>query len=599
MMKKTIGFLLLFVFPLVLLAQHTGVPLGSETYHIMDRLEIKTGLPTPFHSSLKYHLRSDVAQFALAVDTSLLPLTIRDRRDLYYIFKDNNECLSPQNGATGLTNRHQPVYRKVYTDSTETFYTIEQVAPSQTSRRSDRYIESQKPLFKHFYKTPANLFEFDTDHFYLKVNPILNIKLSRSDNDGYLFFNQRGLEVRGGIDNRIFFYTNILESQARFPDYVRDQIDRDGAIPGAGFFKSYESSIVDIDNGHDFLLAQGYIGFNVSKHVNIQFGHGRNFIGNGYRSMILSDFGNNYLYLKLNARVWKFHYQSIFTELNATGRESQNILLPKKYMTAHYLSFKVNSRLNIGVYEAIVFNRNNDFELQYLNPVVFYRTIEQAVGSPDNAFIGLDIKWNVLRRFSLYGQLFLDELKFNELFVERRGWWGNKYGIQIGVKYIDLFGVDHLDGLVEFNTARPYTYAHRDSSASYSHYNQALAHPLGANFREIVWLNRYPIAKKWLLKTRVIYADYGEDAPNQNWGNNILLSYSSRVNDFGNETGQGIGSQTLIGAIDLSYQLFHNFFLELQYFYRRQDSELEARDRTTQYLGAGVRYNFVNRNLDF
>ncbi|MEM9820148.1 MAG: capsule assembly Wzi family protein [Bacteroidota bacterium] len=599
-MNKPIALLLLLSLPFWALAQHTGVPLGSETYHIMDRLEIKTGLPAPFHSGLKYYLRSDVTNYAIAIDTALVPLSIKDRRDLYYIFKDNNECLQPKTFPTTLTGSGK-AYRKVYVDSTNTFYTIEEVESSISSVQSDRYIESKKPLFKHFYKTPANLFELNKEHFYLKINPILNFKMYRSNDDGYLFLNQRGIEVRGGIDDRIFLHFNILESQARFPNYVRDRIARDEAIPGAGFFKVFESRLFDIGQANDFLLSQGYIGFNVSKHVNVQFGHGRNFLGNGYRSVFLSDFGNNYFYLKFNARVWRFHYQTLFTELSATGVGDRggNPLLPKKYMAAHHLSINVLDNLTIGLYEAVVFNRSNNFELQYLNPVIFYRTVEQALGSADNAFLGVDFKWNLFRRFSLYGQLLLDELKFSELFVERRGWWGNKYAIQLGLKYIDVLGVDHLDAQVEFNLARPYTYAHRDSLAGYSHYDQALAHPLGANFREVVLLSRYQIGKKWLLKGRLIFADYGEDAPGANWGNNILFSYLSRVNDFGNEIGQGVATNTLITGLDLSYQLYHNFFLELNYFYRRQDSQNDDLDRTTSYFGGGVRYNFANRNLDF
>ena len=29
-----------------------------------------------------------------------------------------------------------------------------------------------------------------------------------------------------------------------------------------------------------------------------------------------SDFGNNYLFLKINTRIWKINYQNIFMELN-------------------------------------------------------------------------------------------------------------------------------------------------------------------------------------------------------------------------------------------------------------------------------------------
>ena len=578
-----------------LFSQKTGLPLGNEAYHIMDRLEIKTDLIPDFHSSTKYHLRGDVVNYALKVDTARTTFSIKDRRDLFYIYRDNNEAF-----IGGRPDKSNVESQKVYTDSTETFYTIKDNTVGE-NQESPYYFLSKKPLLKQFYKTPANLWEIDRKDFYIRVNPIINGKAFTAKDDDFLFLNQRGIEIRGGIDGKVFFHTSILESQARFADYVRDQIREDQAVPGAGFYKAYNSRVVDTEDAQDFLLAQGYVGFNISKHVYAQLGHGRNFIGDGYRSMFLSDFGNNYFYLKLNARVWKFHYQTLFAELNAAGARDDvgDVLIPKKYTAMHHLSYNVTKNLNIGIFEAVMFNRNNDFELQYLNPVIFYRTVEQAVGSSDNALVGLDFKWNLLNRFQLYGQLLLDEFKFDELFIERRGWWANKYGIQLGLKYIDMLGIDHLDGQIEYNSARPYTYTHRDSSASYTHYNQPLAHPLGANFKEVVFRLRYQAGKKWLIKPRLIYMVYGEDLNSQNWGGNLLKPHVTRVMNFDNEIGQGVNTKTLIGGLDISYELRHNLNLDFHYFYRKKNSEQDALDLTTSYFGGGIRLNFANRNLDF
>lgn len=591
-------FLLLCLFNLssyLLLCQKTGLPLGDEAYHIMDRLEIKADLTPDFHSSLKYYLREDIVNYALKIDTAQMSISIKDRRDLFYIFRDNNEAFT---GA--ILNPQKTEIQKVYTDSSQTFYTIVSETANEAGE-SPYLFMSKKPILKHFYKTPANLWELDRENFYIRVNPIINGKAYAAKDDDFLFLNQRGIMIRGGIDGKVFFHTSILESQARFADYVRDQIVEDNAVPGAGFYKNYNSQVIDLEDAQDFLLAQGYVGFNISKHVYAQLGHGRNFIGDGYRSMFLSDFGNNYFYLKLNARVWKFHYQTLFAELNALGARdlTGNALIPKKFTAMHHLSYNLTKNLNIGIFEVVMFNRNNNFELQYLNPIILYRTVEQALGSADNAFVGLDFKWNLLNRFQLYGQLMLDEFKFDELFVERRGWWANKYGIQLGVKYIDMLGIDHLDGQIEYNSARPYTYTHRDSSASYTHYNQPLAHPLGANFKEIVFRLRYQAGKKWLIKPRLIYAIYGEDPDNENWGGDLLKPHTNRVMDFNNESGQGINTKTLIGGLDVSYELRHNLNLDFHYFYRKKNSEQDNLDLTTSYFGGGIRLNFANRSLDF
>jgi len=585
-------------------AQGSTIDFGNDAYHILNRLEIKTGLQTPYHAGLKPRLRGDAVRFALAIDTSeSVQLSSRDRTDLYYLFKDNNEWLLQPENPTTIAGKKNSVNQKVYTDSTDTFYTITSMNPSEAIELDDRYIITRKPILKYFYKTPANLFETNKKAFYFRVNPIVNFRMAKANDDnGTVFLNQRGLAIRAGIDDRIYVQSRILEHQARFGDYVIDRVNLTKALPGQGLYKQYNSEIFDIKNGYDYANGDALLGFNVTNHVGVQFGHGKNFIGDGYRSMMLSDFSNNYLYLKLNWRIWKFHYQNIFAELSAASRRDlpSDGLVPKKYMAAHHLSFNVFPNLNVGFYEAIIFNRENGFEFNYLNPVIFYRTVEHLVGSPDNVLIGANAKWNLFNHVQLYGQIMLDEFKFDELFIERRGWWANKFGIQVGAKYIDVAGIDHLDLQVEMNIARPFTYAHRDSTASnYGHYNQPLAHPLGSNFKEYLAMLRYQPTKKLVFNARAISANYSDDPDGQNFGNNILISTSKRVTDFDNEFGQGINAQQLLIGVDVSYQVWHNVYLELEYFSRNKDSELDELDDTFNYIGGGVRINIAPNRMDF
>lgn len=581
--------------------QGSAAPLGNEAYHIMDRLSIKTGLAKPHFNSLQPFLRGDITAFAIHVDTTAENLSRRDRVDLRYIFLDNNEWLSQSELPTAIGGTREVVKRKVFIDSTQTFYTFEET-PQQATVQNNRYIKREKPILKYFYQTPANLFQVDDKYFSLRLNPILDISYGKdSDVDDPIFYNRRGVETRVGIDDRIYFYANILETQARFPEYVHQKINNDKSVPGAGLYKNYRSTVFNIDNGFDFLLSQGYLAFNVTSHVGVQFGHGQNFIGNGYRSLFLSNYANNYFYLKLNTRVWKLHYQNIFAELNAESLRDNpgNTLLDKKYLAAHYLTYRPIPALRLGVYEAVVYHRSNQFELQYLNPVILYRTIEQGLDSPDNAFVGLDFSWDILKRFQIYGQLMLDEFLFKELLIEKNGWWANKYGIQLGVKYIDALGIDHLDIQAEYNTVRPYTYQHRDSSSNYSHTAQPLAHPLGANFKEFILKVRYPILDRLVLNARMIWSEFGEDDNQFNYGGNLLLSYGNRKGTYGNETGQGINAKTLLTGIDLSYQLHHNLFIDLSYFYRKKDSQEDTRDRIDSYFQGGIRMNIARNKMDF
>lgn len=592
MTKIIIPFFVFLTLPFLLLSQGVGVPLQSNTYHIIDRLEIKSELLNPTYSAIKPYRRGDVTAYAVGIDTSDMALSRKDRNDLHYIFKDNNDFLP----ASVTNNKQGEELTKVYVDSTKTFYTLEN--GTESLENQNYYFETPKPILKYFYRTPANAFEFNKKDFYFKINPLLRgtVGLDQEEDD-FLFDNVRGVALRGGVDQKVFFYTEILESQTRFQTYVNKRVERDFAVPGASLYKNYDSAVIDSEGAYDYLDAQGYFGFNISKHVGVQLGHGANFIGNGYRSLFLSNFAANYFYLKLNTRVWRFHFQNIFAELNAgTGRGGEDDeLIPKKYFAAHYLNVRITNNLQIGLFESVVFSRQNHFELQYLNPVILYRSVEHLLGSPDNVLIGMDIKWNLLNRFQLYGQLIFDEIVFNELVVERNGWWANKYGIQAGLKYIDVFGIDHLDGQLEYNTVRPYTYTHGDSLANYTHYNQPLAHPIGANFREVIAKLRYQPTNKLMLEARFINMQYGIDGDTTNWGTNILLNNKTREQEYNNETAQGIKTTTQILGLDISYQIFHNMFIDLNYFYRNQNSENDDFDLKNNYFGGGIRVN-LNRS---
>ena len=83
---------------------------------------------------------------------------------------------------------------------------------------------------------------------------------------------------------------------------------------------------------------------------------------------------------------------------------------------------------------------------------------------------------------------------------------------QLGGKYVDAFNIKNLDLQFETNRARPYTYSHYDSIANYTHYNQPLAHPLGANFQEFIGIVKYQPAPKWYINARAIYYYQGLDS---------------------------------------------------------------------------------------
>lgn len=456
---------------------------------------------------------------------------------------------------------------------------------------------SKKPIGKRFYTSPANLYEVHVKDFDLVVNPVIQYTLSKEqDNDDDLFLNTRGVQVRGKIANKIGFFAYLTDNQERAPKYVQEFVNTRRAVPGNGYYKPFKAA-----GGTDYFDARGYFTFNVTKYIDVAFGYDKNFIGNGQRSLLLSDFGNNALFLKLNTRIWKFNYQNIFMELQNADDRIGDRLIGKKYAAMHHLDINITKWLNVGFFEGVVFGRQNKFDFGYLNPVIFYRSIEQQNGSFDNSIVGLDVKANLAKKFQVYGQLALDEFKLSEI-KAGNGWWANKWGIQLGAKYINAFGISNLDLQIEHNRVRPFTYSHRDSVANYTHYNQPLAHPLMANFQEFMGVARYQPAPRWLAVAKLLYYQQGRDSSSRSFGSNIFLPnvIPPRDGDYGYSIGSGWKTNVLYGSFLLSYELKENLFLELNAVLRRQETTTAPiTTANTSIVTFGVRWNMHRRDFEF
>ncbi len=559
-------------------AQSTYLPINSFTNYYTDHLDI-SGNSIISNTSLKPFIRTDinyisnyiavVGQFKFGTKVHKIyrtkPTLINN-----YIYYDNPEFQS--------IDSNKENQREYY--------------PANTAWYKFK---------KSIYAYPSAFFSIKNKDLTLIINPVLGFSGGKDyRNSRSTFQNTRGIEVRGRIDGKVGFYSYLTENQFRFPNYYNQIIDSTGVIPGNGFHKPFGS------NAHDFFMARGYITFSPTKHIGMQFGHDQNFIGNGYRSLILSNFSNPYLFLKINTKIWRFNYQNLFTQLTDFTRQSADGKGVKpKYFVNHYLGIKLFKTLDIGLFESVIYDRSDSthkgsFDINYLNPVIFYRAIEHNLNSSDNVIVGMDWKWNFKKRFSFYGQFVLDEFVKNEM-IHRTGSWVNKFGVQTGLKYINAFTVNGLDLQVEYNLVRPYTYTHFKQSQNYVNYNQALAHPFGANFKEGIFIAKYQPAYRLFIETGFIYVMKGLDSNNsaKHFGGNILTTYQNRPNEKGLKIGQGVKTNYSIFFFNASYMLYHNFWIDARANIRAVKSDLAKYQSNTNWFQLGLRMNLDMRNYDF
>ncbi len=538
-------------------AQSTNATLNEDYYHWIDRYEIKSGKIVPgFFTTIKPYKRDIIIKYldTLTNDEVFTSRTDQFNRD--YLRNDSWEWSRPE------TN------------------------------------ESKKPFLKKLYRKKSDLVYVDIPEFDLHVNPVLYLG-GGSDNrlDHPTMINTRGVELRGMIDRKVGFYTYLTDNQANLPSYVDEMMQMNPVVPHEGFWKDFK------DNGVDYLQARAYIDFNVSKHIYLQFGNDRTFIGNGYRSLIFSDYSPPTLFLRANVRVWKINYLYQLNRMVAETKSSNKSRYPEKFMVFHHASINIGKKFNLGIFESVVFSpqdstNNNTFDPSYLNPVIFYRAIEQQYGSSDNALLGMDFKWNAFRKVSFYGQAVLDEFVLDEI-KAGDGWWANKFALQGGIKYIDAFGVSNLDLQAEVNAVRPYTYSHTTQYGNYSNYRQSLAHPLGANFNELIGIIRYQPIPRLNLVAKATYVDIGRDGEDENWGSDILKASQTREQEYGNTIGQGNSNKIVSLYMTASYMLKHNLFLDASQVIRQSKCDLEFYNNNTSITSVALRWNIPQRLYEF
>jgi hypothetical protein len=572
-------FLLIFLISVSYVqAQSSFIPLNDDYYHLIDRLEIKRGKFTEgFHSTVKpFERRAVVALTDSILKEGDVSLTKRDWETIDYLREDSWEWTK------NMVSTDSAHYNKLAR--------LGWFKPANGKKRK-------------FWEHPADLYSIHNKDFDLHFNFVTTNFLGKDNNtDASLWFTGRGVEVRGMINDKLGFYTFVSDSQGLFPKFVRDFAPQ-YTFPGEGLAKKSLKN-----NSHDFLTARGYITFRPLKSINVKFGHDHNLFGSGYRSLVLSDNSSPYLFLRLDTQLGRFRYTNLWTSmLNNDDNTWKDGLRGKKFAAIHHLSVNLTDKINIGVFEAEVFNRDSvggGYDLNYLNPIIFYRYVESYIGSQDNALLGFDFRWLIGKKGSIYSQFVLDEFLTKYLFNGSRS-WTNKYSFQLGGKYVDAFGIPDLDLQLEYNLVRPYTYAHKDGGRNYAHYGQSLAHPLGANFREVMGIVRYKATSRLSLYGTVMWANQGRDPNNSyNYGGNIMKSYESRTGlngnrDYGHQIGQGIQTKNLYTDLRLSYSLAHNLFIDGRGLIRNLKSPSPGFAQKTNVFSIAIRYNMAYRQQTF
>ena len=403
----------------------------------------------------------------------------------------------------------------------------------------------------------------------------------------------KGYQLGGTIGKNFYFYSRGLENQAIFPQYMDTYIRQVGIVPGQAYDRTYGKN-----SYADWSDVTALVSYTPAKYLNVTLGHDKNFIGDGYRSQLLSDYASAYPFLKLTANLGNVKYMAMWSYMvdPVAPYESYTNGYKNKWGVFHYLDWNVTDRLSLGFFDAVIWGNVDKyggyrgFEFGYASPVIFLRPVEASAGSPDNALIGFTGKYKITNGITAYGQFALDEFESKNFFAGK-GSSRNKYGFQIGVRGANLFKVKALNYLVEYNGATPYTYSETERLINYSQQGEPLAHPFGANYKELIGLLNYSY-KRFDFSGQLQYAHYGLDVNGLNYGKDIFKSYAKPARLNGNYIGQGLTTNLYYAQAKVAYLLNPKYNLRLEFaaLFRREHNA-QFLDRTSMF-SIGIRSSF-------
>jgi hypothetical protein len=549
MFCKKILLVVLIALPFAASTQTSYVIPGMKEEWMLNRMDIKFSNAYLKFSSIKPFSRRDAVRDVETIDSANRSLSNADRYNLESFLMANSEWSNPR--------------------------------PSFTSK---------KPILKYFYRNRANAFELKSNEFFIVFNPIIQYQQYKEQhNNENVFLNSRGLQARGVIENKIGFSFYFTENQERPPSYVNKWVNTYKAVPGVGYYKPFKNA-----TGYDYFDIRSSVSWKVAKFMDMQLAYDKNFIGNGYRSLFLSDFSNNYMFLKINTHFKRLQYQNIFAEMFPFQVATSDKVLYRKYYRANYLNFAATKWLNLGLFEGTMMGKDR-LTIGLFNPIIYLNIPGNKNAIRDRSYLGFDLKANLFHHVQLYGQLMVDKLKTSGL---KDKTWDNRFGYQAGMKYVDVFGLKNVDVQLEANRVRPYTYAANDTLTSYTHYNQPLAHPLGASFQEFIGIIKAQPLKQLYLQAKVIGYYQGLDIVGYNLGSNIFGGFNNRLSDVRVRVGDGDRGTALYINLLGSYELKQNLFIDIS-FTRRSYETFIVSKTTTTFMSAGIRLNMARREFDF
>lgn len=395
------------------------------------------------------------------------------------------------------------------------------------------------------------------------IESIIKFEEDKPNRD--VIFGNLGVRLFGTIDGTLGYYLQATNGVILSGEKILAQED-----------KKLRKNIKFIDLNSDFDFSESHVRYQNNWFYAIM-GRETKLLGAGLNQrLIVSDNAPPFDAVSLGAKFSNFEYR--FTQAGIIGLPTDQftvgigLKIPDKYASFHRFALKPEWG-EIAFWEAILYSGRN-FDLAYLNPLSFFKSLEHALRDRDNSIMGMDATIRPVKNLQVKGTYFLDDIKFSEI---GKGYWSNKSAWNIAV--ISSLPLN-LDFGLEYTRIEPYTFSHFNPQNSYTNDSLLIGSYLKPNSEEWAakiqywWGNRYPIA------INISYSRHGDNIVNdsgkviRNVGGDPLLAY--RYGDSETVTFlDGNLVETLSLQVSSGFEIIRGFSIQALYGLNSRNGKID------------------------
>lgn len=440
------------------------------------------------------------------------------------------------------------------------------------------------------------------------VSPLVDLSYVQdiTRKDKMMYRNTRGGFIKGSIGDKFTFLFSFAENQARFLDYQ----DTYFGIAGERYVKkggySRQNAVIPTGSrtkpyktdAFDYAYSIGMVNFQVNKHLRFELGNQPNFVGVGYRSLLLSDHSINAFGLRTIYKINdKFSYQWLIKNHKNLYRKPLKKYVESpfenKMYSAVYFTYKPVKSLAISLFSAANALRADSMirhkvQWQSLMPLPVINTDIAINNKIMNGIMGLNLEWS-FRNYRIYGQLAFDKIGKK---MEMAG--------QFGMYYFDAFTIKNWMIQLEGNYVPNGFYTDDRSKLSYTHAQLPLAHPVGHNFAEIIFRTQYEWKRIYANITFNMYRTLSPDRYGYLYDNTLITENLEENIDFLPDGVISNGNvQNLNVEIGWRYNRKYNGMFYFSYQYHSNYIPLTKDKFQVQTIMIGWKTGLFNQYLDF